>query len=32
MERNSPEPQIKRKDELIKQKMEAFNKEVMRVQ
>ena len=32
MERNSPEPQIKRKDELIKQKMEAFNKEVIRAQ
>jgi hypothetical protein len=30
--RNAPEAQIKRKDEAIKQKMEAFNKEVSRVQ
>jgi hypothetical protein len=32
MERNAPEPQIKRKDEEIKKKMEAFNKEVSKVQ
>ena len=32
MERNAPEAQIKRKDEDIKRKMEAFNKEVRRVQ
>ena len=31
-ERNAPEAQIKRKDDLIKQKMEAFNKEVKRAQ
>ena len=30
--KNAPEAQIKRKDEAIKQKMEAFNKEVSRVQ
>ena len=32
MARNAPEAQIKRKDEAIRQKMEAFNKEVSRVQ
>jgi hypothetical protein len=32
IERNAPEAQIKRKNELINQKMEAFNKEVKRAQ
>jgi hypothetical protein len=32
VERNSPEAQIKRKDEAIKEKMQAFNKEVSKVQ
>jgi hypothetical protein len=32
VERNAPELQVKRKDEMIKQKMEAFNKEVTRAQ
>ena len=31
-ERNAPEAQIKRKDEAIKEKMEAFNKQVSKVQ
>lgn len=31
-ERNAPEAQIKRKDEAIKEKMDAFNKQVSRVQ
>jgi hypothetical protein len=31
-ERNAPEAQIKRKDEMIKEKMQAFNKQVSKAQ